>query len=857
MGSKGPLALGGSRAEPPPSFLVPTPLKLVLRLARRELRGGVRGLWIVLGCLALGVAAIAAVGTLREGIERGLARDGARILGGDLSVLGGAQPLPDALRAWLRGRGARVSDVVSMRSMLVAPSGERLLVELKAVDGAWPLLGTAALDPPGPVQAALADGLVAEPLVLQRLGVAQGDTVRLGNAGFVLRAALTDEPDRVATPSIFGPRVLVGLAALPRTGLLAPGAIVEYAVRAALPPGADVVGTIAALRASFPDTGWRVRDARDAAPGVSQFIDRTSLFMTLVGLTSLLVGGIGVANGVRAWVLARARTIATLRCLGAAPVLVFAVCLVQVMALAGVGVLAGLAVGAALPALAAIWLAGVLPVTPEAGPFLAPLLLAAAYGLLTAAAFSLWPLARAMRIPGAALFRDALVPDRARAPVWLLAANAAAVLVLVALTIATAEERRFALYFCLGAAATLVLFRAGGWVLVRLAAALPAPPWPWARLGLSNLHRPGAPTPLMLVSVGLGLSTLAAVTLIEGNIRREIMDQLPQDAPSFFFVDIQNDQMAAFRAIVAGVPGVRDVQEVPSLRARVVAVNGVPAERVVATPDTTWALRGDRGLTYARAMPEGTRLVAGSWWPPDYAGPPLVSFDANLARGWGVKIGDTIRLNVLGRDLDFRVASLRDIAWRTLGINFTLVASPGLLESAPHTHIATVRSDPADDAALLRAVTDGLPNVSGVRVADVLTTVADLLGQIGAALSATAAVTLAAGALVLAGAVAAGQRRRIQEAVILKSLGATRAQIRAAWLVEFGILGIVAGLLAAAVGTAASWAVVSQVMGTDWFFLPGRLAITVAGCVALMLGFGYIGTAAALRAHAAPLLRNE
>jgi putative ABC transport system permease protein len=836
---------------------LPTPLKLVLRLARRELRGGVRGLWIVLGCLALGVAAIAAVGTLREGVERGLARDGARILGGDLSVQGGSQPLPDALRAWLRGRGAQVSDVVSMRSMLVAPSGERLLVELKAVDGAWPLLGTAALDPSGPVQAALTDGLVAEPLVLQRLGVVPGDTVRLGNASFVLRAALTDEPDRVATPSIFGPRVLVGLAALPRTGLLAPGAIVEYAVRAKLPPGADVVGTIAALRANFPDTGWRVRDARDAAPGVSQFIDRTSLFMTLVGLTSLLVGGIGVANGVRAWVLARARTIATLRCLGAAPVLVFAVCLVQVMALAGVGVLAGVLAGAALPALATTWLAGVLPVTPEAGPFLAPLLLAAAYGLLTAAAFSLWPLARAMRIPGAALFRDALLPDRSRAPGWLMAANAAVVLALVALTIATAEERRFALYFCLGAAATLLLFRAGGWALVRLAAALPAPPWPWARLGLSNLHRPGAPTPLMLVSVGLGLSTLAAVALIEGNIRREIMDQLPQDAPSFFFVDIQNDQMEAFRRIVAGVPGVRSVQEVPSLRARVVAVNGVPAERVVATPDTSWALRGDRGLTYAHAMPEGTRLVAGSWWPPDYAGPPLVSFDANLARGWGVKVGDTIRLNVLGHDLDFRVASLRDIAWRTLGINFTLVASPGLLESAPHTHIATVRADPADDAALLRAVTDGLPNVSGVRVSDVLATVANLLGQIGAALSVTASVTLAAGALVLAGAVAAGQRRRIQEAVILKSLGATRAQIRAAWLVEFGILGIVAGLLAAAVGTAATWAVVSQVMGADWFFLPGRLAVTVAGCVALMLGFGYIGTAAALRAQAAPLLRNE
>jgi len=857
MGSKGLPALGGVQGRRPwPCLLAFPPMSLVLRLARRELRGGVRGLGIVLACLALGVAAIAAVGSLREGIERGLARDGARILGGDLSVQGGAQPLPDALREWLRARGAKLSDVVTMRSMLVAPSGERLLVELKAVDTAWPLLGTATLDPPGPLPA---DGLVAEPLVLERLGVQPGDTVRLGGTPFVLRAALTAEPDRVSSPSVFGPRVIIGLAALARTGLLAPGAIAEHALRAVLPPGGDVAAAITALRAAFPDTGWRIRDAREAAPGVNQFIDRTGLFMTLVGLTSLLVGGIGVANGVSAWVLARARTIATLRCLGAAPLLVFAVCLVQVMALAALGVLAGLVVGAALPALAAMALAGVLPVTPETGPFPRPLLLAAAYGMLTAAAFALWPLGRAMRIPGAALFRDALLPDRSRAPSWLVGANVAVVLALVALTVATADERRFAAYFCLAAAATLLLFRAGGWALMRLAArvpprsALPA----WARLGLANLHRPGAPTPLMLVSVGLGLSTLASVALIEGNISRQIMDQLPRDAPSFFFIDIQNDQMATFRRILGALPGVDDVREVPSLRARVVAVNGVPAEHVVATPDTSWALRGDRGLTYAGAMPEGTRLVAGSWWPADYAGPPLLSFDATLARGWGVRVGDTIRLNVLGRDIDFRVASLRDIAWRSLGINFTMVASPGLLERAPHTHIATVRADPAGQAALLRAVTDALPNVSGIRVADVLEAVGDLLGRIGAALGATAAVTLAAGALVLAGAVAAGQRRRIQEAVILKSLGATRSQIRAAWLVEFGVLGVVAGLLAAVVGTAASWAVVRQAMGADWSFLPGRLAATVTGCVALMLAFGYIGTAAALRARAAPLLRNE
>jgi putative ABC transport system permease protein len=404
---------------------------------------------------------------------------------------------------------------------------------------------------------------------------------------------------------------------------------------------------------------------------------------------------------------------------------------------------------------------------------------------------------------------------------------------------------------------TLLLFRAGGWALMAAARVLPHGRRAWAQLGLSNLHRPGAATPLMLVSVGLGLSTLAAVVLIQGNVRRQVAEQLPERAPSFFFIDIQNDQLPRFKEILAGLPGVGEVQHVPSLRARIVAVAGVPADRVQATPETTWALRGDRGLTYSATPPEGTRLVEGNWWPADYRGPPLASFDAKIAAGWGLKIGDVIRVNVLGRDIDLTIANLRDIAWRSMGINFTMVASPGLLERAPHSHVATVRAEPAAQPGVLRAVTDALPNVSGIRVEDVLRTLTELLERIAAAMAATGSLTLVSGGLVLAGAVAAGQRQRIREAVILKTLGATRWQIRSAWLVVFGILGAVAGVLAAAVGTAASWGVVVFLMQADWAFLPGTLAVTVLACIAMMLLVGFAGTEAALRARAAPLLRNE
>jgi putative ABC transport system permease protein len=837
-------------------------VRLALRLARRELRGGVVGLRIVLACLALGVGAIAAVGTLRAGLERGLAAEGRTLLGGDLEVESGAAPLPDALRAWFAARGARLSDAVTMRSMLIAPSGARLLVELKAVDAAWPLAGAASLDPPGRVEATLqaaggAFGAVADPLVFQRLGVAPGATVRLGNVSVVLRARLVSEPDRVAGVAFLGPRVLIATVALPASGLLQPGSIAEHRLRVALPPGARAAAEVAALRAAFPGTGWRIRTPAEAAPGMARFFSETAQFLTLVGLTALLVGGIGVANGVRAWLEARAHGIATLRCLGASPRLVLSVCFLQVMALTLLAVAIGVVAGAALPALAAPALAGLLPVAPRLGPFPVPLALAASYGVLTALAFALPPLGRAMRLSGAALLRtpDAFPPGRP--PLGLLGLATAAAAALVALVVATSPDPRFAFGFCVAAGASLALLAGGGATVRVLAARLPAPRRAWARLGIANLHRPGAPTPLVLVSVGLGLATLAAVVLVEGNVRRDLEAELPARAPSLFLIDIQAAQADEVRRIALATPGVEDYAAVPSLRARIVALNGVPAERARVSPETAWALRGDRGLTYAATVPKGSRLVAGAWWPADYAGPPLVSLDAALARGWGVGVGDVVRVAVLGREIDLRVASLRDVAWRTFGLNFTLVASPGLLEHAPHTVIATLRTTPGAAAVVVRRVTDAFPNVSAIAVDEVLSAVAELLGKVGAALAASGSVALASGVLVLAGAVAAGQRRRVREAVILKTLGATRMQVRAAWLVEFGLLGLAAGLLAAAIGAAASWGVLRFAMGADWTFLPGRLAATVAGSLVLLLTAGYAGTEAALRAKAAPLLRNE
>jgi putative ABC transport system permease protein len=834
------------------------------RLALRELRGGTRGLRIVIACLALGVATIAAVGTLASAVTEGLRADGQRILGGDLEISTGNRPVAPNVLDWIAARGGRVAEVVEMRSMLVVEEGarDRMLVELKAVGPAYPLYGEARIEGAPEFAAALAprDGIprvAVEPVVMDRLGLAPGQRVRLGDATFAVAGAITEEPDRVARPTVFGPRAMISLDALEATGLVQPGSLVRFDYRVRLVEGADLRGVIAALRTAFPDGGWRIRSYAEAAPGVIRFVEQTALFLTLVGLTALLVGGIGVVNGVRAWLESRRRTIATLKCLGAPASVVFATYAIQLGAIAALAIAIGLVVGTGAPWLGATLLADVLPVPPRFGLYPAPLALAALFGLLTAATFALWPLARAREIPGVALFRDEVAAARTRPRASVIAANVALAAALVGLVVAVAQDRQFAAAFCAAAAATLALFRLGGWAVKRAASAAPHHLPPALRLGLASLHRPGSATALMLVSLGLGLSTLASVAMIQGNLQRQVGERLPDQAPAFFFIDIQNDQVARFDALARSVHGVGEIARVPSLRARIVAVNGTPAERVQATEETAWALRGDRGLTYAATPPEGTRLVAGSWWAPDWRGEPLVSFDARLAAGWGIGVGDRLTVNVLGRDLDLTIASLRVIDWRSFGLNFTLIASPGLLEAAPHTHIATVHAAPEAEAALLRAVTDALPNVSAIRVRDALDAVNQLLGRIGDALSSTGAITLFSGALVLAGAIAAGRRERIRDAVVLKTLGATRRQIRAAYLVEFGILGAAAGLLAAAVGSAASWAVTTYVMRADWAFLPGTLGLTILACVVLTVAFGWLGTAAALSAKPAPLLRAE
>ena len=836
-------------------------MPLAWRLARRELRGGLRGFRIFLACLALGVAVIAGVGSLSASVSAGLRADARAMLGGDVELHLVHRTATPQQRAYL-AKDADVSEVSQMRAMARTEDGnERTLIELKAVDGAYPLFGAVTLDPPQTLEAATAQrdgqwGAVVAQGLLTRLKLHLGNSVRIGDATFVLRAVLTHEPDAATGGFEFGPRVMVATPALAETGLLAPGALVGYGYRLRLPPGADTATRVAAIKAAFPDAGWRIREFGNAAPNLQRLIGRVTVFMTLVGLTALLVGGVGVGNAVRGYLGGKTATIATLKCLGAPGRLIFTAYLTQILTLAAGGIAIGLVLGALTPAIATPLLSS-FPIAMRLNLYPAPLLLAAVFGLLTTLAFALWPLAAAREVPAASLFRDLVDPAPRCPPPGYVLATAAAALALAGLGIVTASDRWTAAWFIAGAAGALVAFHlvAAGIVLAARRAGRPRAPR--LRLALANLYRPGAPTAGIVASLGLGLTVLVAIALIERNIDSTIDERLPEQAPSFFFIDIQPDQVAEFDKLVATTPGVTQFERVASLRGRISQINGVPVEKAVVAPEAQWTIQSERGLTYATTLPRGSRLVAGTWWPADYRGPPLVSMDAEIARGMALKLGDTITVNVLGRDVTATIANLREIDWTSLGINFVLVFSPGMLEAAPQTHIATARTPPGEEAALERAVTDRFPNVSAIAVKDALAALSEIVTAIGTALRATAAITLAAGTLVLAGAVAAGQRRRVYEAVVLKVLGATRSDITRAFLIEYGILGLTTAAIAAALGTLAAYLVLTRVMHQEWTFLPGALVSTALIATALTLGIGYAGTWRALGAKAASFLRNE
>ncbi|WP_136443240.1 ABC transporter permease [Pacificoceanicola onchidii] len=826
-------------------------LQIAARFARRELRGGLHGFRIFLACLALGVAAIAGVGSVRSAIQSGLESQGAVLLGGDAQVEFTYRFASEEERAWMATIASEVSEVTDFRSMVAVTRNketERGLTQVKSVDSAYPLLGELTLDPAIPLDEALANrGAVMAPILADRLGLSIGDTFRLGEQEFSLSARITAEPDDAGDGFGLGPRTIVRTQDLDGSGLLEPGSLFDTEYRLLLPEGTDLDEAAADARAMFEDKGLKWRDSRNGAPGIARFVERLGDFLVLVGLSGLAVGGIGVSAAVRAYLARKTSVIATLRTVGASRRVIFLTYFLQIGALALLGIILGLALGALVPILLGPLINAALPVPAVFALHPGPLGEAALYGVLTALVFTLWPLSRAEEVRAATLFRDAL--DGARA---LPAARyLIAIFVLLGLLVWTA--------MVFSGNPSLTLWAAGGILAALLVLTLAAEAMRWLaraatpaargkpilRWALSAIGGPGESAGAVVLSLGLGLAVLAAIGQIDGNLRSAIDRDLPDVAPSYFFVDIQKDQMDGYMERLNNDPAVSRVDSAPMLRGIITQINGLPAREVAGGH---WVVQGDRGITYAAAPDSRTTITEGSWWPEDYNGPPQVSFAAEEAEEIGLKIGDTVTVNILGRDITAEVTSFRDVDFSTAGIGFVMTLNPAALQGAPHTFISTVYAEEEAEAQILRDLAGQYPNLTAIRVRDAIDRVSDLLEGIGAAIRWGAAATLLTGFLVLIGAAAAGEGARTYESAVLKTMGASRARVLQSFALRSALLGAGAGIVALGAGIAGGWSISFFIMDTDYTVIwSSAFGVILGGILATLLA----GLAFALRPLAA------
>ena len=843
------------------------PFRLMLRFAAREMRAGFGGFGIFIACIALGVGVITGVAALTDALLNGFAAQGRQLLGGDVALRRVHQRASAKERAVMNRLG-QTSELATMRSMARLPSGaDQALVEIKAVDAVYPLLGGLRLQDGKDVDAALRKtvGAIVAQSLLDRLNVKVGDAIKLGSVAVPITGVIANEPDKIAARLAFGPRVMVSHETLAATGLVRPGTLITWRYVIAVPdadaaPLATVLKLREAIKSELGESGFIVRDRRDPSPSITRLLDRLRQFLTLLGLAALMIGGVGVANAVQTFVDRRRKVIATYKSVGATNGMVLGIYLSQVLLIAAVGTVLGVVIGNVVPVILSALYGTLLPIELGASFSWGNVGSGLVYGLLVTLLFVLWPLGQAERIRPAALFRDEVDGG-----VWWPRGKILGCLVLVGAALigfaawATGAPK-LATGFLAGMLAIFAVFWLIGYGVTWVARRVPRPRRPELALAITGLAAPGGLARSVVLSLGAGLSLLVAVALVDASLVAELRGRMPENGPDYFAIDIAKPDRDAFvKEIRAVAPNAR-IEMAPMLRGRIVRLNGIAADKAKIAPEAQWVLNGDRGLTYTETVPKGSKLVAGKWWDANVAGEPQVSFAARLAGEMNLGVGDTVTVNILGRNITARITSLREIAWESLAINFVMVFSPNTLRAAPHNLLATVRfpkaTSNAAKAAAARALGQRLPNVTMINVRDAINTFAEVFGKVMIAVRVAAGITLFAGALVLAGALATAQRRRVLQAVVLKCIGATRRKLLLSHFAEYGLLAVLTAGVALVVGTIAAWVVTSQVLDTElvfsWFAVAGALAVSVA----LILAFGAFGTWRVLAAKPLPVLRG-
>lgn len=812
-----------------------------ITIALREIRGGLKGFRVFIICLALGSMALATISSIKKSIDVGLKEKGVEVLGGDISIKLTYRFATQEELNFIRINSSEFTETTNFKSMAGVENEDTIvdstIIQVKGVDKKYPLYGEVKLNPKISLPAALdkingSYGAIVAKSLLARLNLTIGDKIKIGDNFFEVRAQILSEPDAASNSFSFAPKVIAYNTGLQEAGLLGLGTMFDTEYRLAA-PNIEFQKVKQAAESLFKESGMRWKDSDNATPGVDRFVDQLSSFLLLIGMAGMAIGGIGVALSVTVYLEMKRTTIATLKSLGTSDLTIFFSYFLIILALAIGGSLIGALLGALLPLILESFLAPRFPIPIIFDFYFQPILHAIYYGLLTAIIFSIWPLGQMLGNNAANLFRN-FTGQAHKLPKWgYLLLIAVTLLVLVASFSFQSPKPLISLSVFCGIAISL-----GG--LLAMARCIKAICASFAKrrifkknlkthLALSSLGGPNNEIALATLSVGLGLIVLATIGQIDNNLRKNINTDLATRAPTFFLIDIQPSQLLPLKNLMLGTGQVTEFSSAPMLRGIISQVNGFSAKEFVGDH---WAIRGDRGLTYSDSPPEDTTITEGEWWDPDYRGKPLISFAHEEAIEMGLSLGDEITVNVLGKDLTGTVKNFREVDFATMRINFLMVFNSSSLDTAPHSHIATIYSDDKVEASLLKKISQEYPNITTISMRDTLTQVSETLSTIAEITRWSSVITIIIGFVVLVGVAIATEKKRNYEACLLKTLGASNSQILISFTLRSFIVGTGAGLMAILVSNLSSWAIIAGFMDSKYSFdIKNAITICCLGVI--------------------------
>ena len=829
-------------------------------MAIRELRSGISGFRIFLTCLVLGVGTITAVGTVKSGIEYTISEKGSELLGGNAEAEFTYRSANDTELHWLKSISQDMSEVLEFRSMASVESdgrNKRALTQIKAIDDRYPLIGEVQLESGRSLKEVLIKpkSAIMERDLASRLSISLGDTFSLGLADFILRDIIKASPDDAGANFGLGPRTIVKTAELKSSGLLAPGTLFTAKYRLRIDPSKNLEALESIAKMKFEETGMRWRDSRNGAMGISEIVSRLSAFFIMVGLAGLVVGGVGIGSAVKSYLNQKISTIAVLRSLGATNSQIFMTYFIQLTIISLIGISLGLLIGASTPHLFAPLLDIVIPLPITIVFSIKPILEAAVYGALIATLFTLWPLSKCENIQTVALFRAMNLQSDGLPSFNYLVWSFGLLISLLAASALFNENPQLTGWFSLGFAGALLTLLLSArllmYIIKKLARVIKGhPSTRWALAAMSGTQEG---TSNSLLAIGLGLTVLATIAQIDGNLRTSINNDLPEVAPSYFVIDIQKSQIEEVRKILNSYEGVTSFDEAPMLRGIITKINNSLASEVAGDH---WVIRGDRGITYFEELPERFKLTKGQIWPKNYSGKTQISFGAEQAEELGIGIGDSLTVNIMGREITGEITSLRSVDFSTAGIGFVLAMNPTALENAPHSFITTIYARAESEDVVFDALSGKFPNITLIKVRNVIERVSELLGSIATASSYGALTTLVTGFLVLLGSASAGQNARSYDASILKTLGATRKNLIISYIIRFSLIGATAGFVAIFFAICGAWSITTFVLELPFKIIwPTAFMVVIGGLLVNLLAGLYFATQS-LKVSPAKFLRS-